>query len=205
MEEKNINTEQIILDAAEQVFMDKGYSGSKTLEIAKVAGVNHALLHYYFRTKENLFNRVFEKKAVFFLGIFQEAFRPNLSFFEKIKLVIEMHFDKIGENPKTPMFILREVVSNKAKKDFILKSIIPAALPVFQEWERLIKLEIDRGTIPPIRPFDLILNIASLNVLTYMVAQVYFDLDNGLNDEIRNFFAQRKKNNVEVILKSLQP
>jgi AcrR family transcriptional regulator len=204
MEIKNTNTEQAILDAAEKVFMDKGYSGAKTTEIAKVAGVNHAMLHYYFRTKENLFNRVFEKKAGFFLSAFKEAFQTDLPFFEKIKKCVETHFDKIGENPKAPMFILREIIANKEKRDFILNKLIPVASFVFEELEKLIREEIDKGTIRPVKSVDLLINIASLNVLTFIAAQVYFDFDNGMNDEARNFLAQRKKNNVEVILKSLQ-
>ena len=63
MKEETSNTEQSILKAAEKEFLKKGFSGSKTTEIAKEAGVTHAMLHYYFRTKENLFNKVFEEKA----------------------------------------------------------------------------------------------------------------------------------------------
>ena len=63
MKEDTSNTEQSILKAAEKEFLKKGFSGSKTTEIAKEAGVTHAMLHYYFRTKENLFNKVFEEKA----------------------------------------------------------------------------------------------------------------------------------------------
>ncbi|MDR1372127.1 MAG: TetR/AcrR family transcriptional regulator [Dysgonamonadaceae bacterium] len=205
MEIKNTNTEQTILAAAEKVFMDKGYSGTKTTEIAKEAGVNHAMLHYYFRTKENLFNRVFEKKAELFLSAFKDAFSSDLPFFEKIKKCVETHFDKIGENPKTPMFVLREVVVNKEKRDFILGKVIPAASFVLEELDKLIREEIAKGTITPIKPIDLLINIASLNVLTFIAAQVYFDFDKGMNDENRNFLLHRKKNNVDVILKSLQP
>jgi AcrR family transcriptional regulator len=205
MEIKNTNSEQAILDAAEKVFMDKGYSGAKMAEIAKIAGVNHAMLHYYFRTKENLFNRVFEKKAEFFLSAFKETFQLDLPFFEKIAECVEKHFDKIGENPKIPMFILREIVVNKEKKDFILKRIISTASFVFEELEKLICEEIAKRTIAPIAPIDLLINIASLNVLTFIVAQIYFDSDKGMNDELHRFLEKRKKNNVKVILKSLQP
>ena len=62
MKEETSNTEQSILKSAEKEFLKKGFSGSKTTEIAKEAGVTHAMLHYYFRTKENLFNKVFSKK-----------------------------------------------------------------------------------------------------------------------------------------------
>jgi AcrR family transcriptional regulator len=205
MEAKNINTEQIILEAAEKVFMDKGYSGAKTIEIAKLAGVNHALLHYYFRTKENLFNQVFENKATFLLSSFKNSFESDLPFFEKIKRSVEMHFDFIGTNPKIPIFVLREVVSNQEKRSFILEKIIPHGYTVFETLGKLLKEEAEKGTITPVKPIDLIMNIAALNVLSYVAAQVYFGYEAGMTDELREFLAQRKKNNVEVILKSLQP
>jgi AcrR family transcriptional regulator len=205
MEIKNANTEQTILDAAEKVFMDKGYSGAKMVEIAKTAGVNHALLHYYFRTKENLFNRVFEKKAEVLLSSFKTSFETDLPFFEKIKKSVEMHFDFIGNNPKIPMFILREIVSNKEKRDFILEKIIPQGYLVFEKLDKLIGEEVAKGTIAPVRAIDLIMNIGALNVLSYVAAQVYFSFDAGTAGELHKFLEQRKKNNIEVILKSLQP
>ena len=62
---KKDNTEQAILQTAETEFLDKGFALAKTTEIAKQAGVTHAMLHYYYRTKEKLFERVFQEKVSF--------------------------------------------------------------------------------------------------------------------------------------------
>jgi hypothetical protein len=96
------------------------------------------------------------------------------------------------------------VVSNKEKRDFILNRIVPIASFVFEILDKLIAEEIAKGAIRPIRPLDLILNIASLNVLSYFAAQIYFGFDGEMSEEIGTFLAERKKNNVEVILKSLK-
>ncbi|MDR1984669.1 MAG: TetR/AcrR family transcriptional regulator [Prevotellaceae bacterium] len=205
MELKNANTEQLILDAAEKIFLDKGFSGAKTTDIANAAGVNHALLHYYFHTKENLFNKVFENKADLLLMTFKTSFDTDLPFLEKIRITIESHFDFIGVNPKIPMFILREVVSNKEKRDFIIEKIFPRAYSVLEQLRKSIDEEVGKGTISPVEPIDLMMNIASLNVLSYVAAQVYFNFGNENTDELNKFLSQRKKNNVEVILKSLKP
>ena len=85
MKEETSNTEQSILKAAEKEFLKKGFSGSKTTEIAKEAGVTHAMLHYYFRTKENLFNKVFEEKAKQLADTFLSRVDESLLFLEKIK------------------------------------------------------------------------------------------------------------------------
>ena len=201
MELKQNNTEQTILEAAEKVFLDKGYAGTKTTEIAQLAGVNHAMLHYYFRTKDNLFNKIFENKVQIFLSSFSETFEQDLSFLEKVKLSIETHFDFIGINPKIPMFIMREIIANKEKRDFILKKIIPKGMAVLTKLECAIKEEIEKGNINPVNPFDLLLNIASLNVFAYISGQAFFD---NKEEELKIFLQQRKKNNVEVILKSLK-
>ena len=200
MEITNKNTEQIILEAAEKLFLDKGFSATKTTEIAQEAGINHAMLHYYFRTKENLFNKIFENKAQYFLSSFSTTFSRELSFREKIKLSVETHFDFIGTNPKLPMFIIREIVSNKEKREFILQKIISQGITVFKEMNQTIEEEIKKGNCQPVNPIDLILNIASLNVFAYITGQIFFDTDEvGL----KTYLEQRKKNNVEVIFKSL--
>ena len=204
MELGNKNTEQIILEAAEKLFLDKGFAATKTTEIAQEAGVNHAMLHYYFRTKENLFNKIFENKTQYFLSSFSTAFSQELPFREKIKLSVETHFDFIGTNPKLPMFIMREIVSNKEKREYLLQffqqEIIPKVSTTLNKLTQTIKDEAEKGNIQPVDPIDLILNIASLNVFAYITGQVFFDADKvGL----KAYLEQRKKNNVEVILRSL--
>lgn len=82
---KEITTEQLILEAAEAEFLDKGYGKARTTEIARRAGVNHSMLHYYFRTKENLFEVVFQKKAQSMSEVMILTFKQNLPFLEKIK------------------------------------------------------------------------------------------------------------------------
>ena len=78
------NTEQAILKAAEKEFIEKGYALSKTTEIAKAAGVTHAMLHYYFRTKENLFDKVFQEKSRLIAGSFASIVNEDLPFLEKV-------------------------------------------------------------------------------------------------------------------------
>jgi len=194
------NTEQIILEAAEKIFLDKGYAATKTMEIAQEAGINHAMLHYYFRTKENLFNKIFENKVQYFLSSFSTTFNQELPFREKVRLSVETHFDFIGTNPKLPMFIMRELVSNKEKREFILQNMLPKGLITFNELAQTIKDEVEKGNIQPVNPVDLIINIASLNVFAYITGQIYFDTD---ETGLKAYLEQRKKNNVEVILKSL--
>ena len=125
MKEETSNTEQSILKAAEKEFLKKGFSGSKTTEIAKEAGVTHAMLHYYFRTKENLFNKVFEEKAKQLADTFLSRVDESLPFLEKIKCFIEAHFDLLTANPELPLFIYREILTNECGKEICRKTLFP--------------------------------------------------------------------------------
>jgi AcrR family transcriptional regulator len=207
MDLKTSNKEQLILEVAEKLFIEKGYNGVKTKDIAHEAGVNHALLHYYYRTKENLFNRIFEEKASQVIGSIIVTFdNDHSSFFEKIKTAIETHFELLRENPKLPLFILREIVSDKTRKAFILNHLLPIGKEAYHKLKVTVRKEIRRGAIRPVTPIDLLLNIASLNVFTFISAQILFDTNTGENQAILKVFLEaRKKNNVELIINSLKP
>jgi AcrR family transcriptional regulator len=206
MELKTNNTEQIILDVAEKLFIEKGYTGTKTTEIANEAGVNHALLHYYFRTKENLFNQIFEQKAVQLLGCFAITFDKDLSFFEKIKVGIETHFELLSKSPKLPLFILREIVTDNSRKVYILKNLLPVGKELYKKLKVAIRNEMQKGNIRPVKTTDLLLSIVSLNVFAFVAAQIFFDMDAEEDQgKIRFFLDERKRNNVELIINSLKP
>ena len=206
MELRTNNKEQMILEVAEKLFIEKGYAGTKTTDIAEIAGVNHALLHYYFRTKENLFNQIFEQKVLQILDSLKIIVDNEISSFsEKLKNGIEMHFDFLNKNPELPLFILQEIVMNKDRKAFIRKNIFPHAKQMLQQFDGVIRKEVQKGTIRMIRASDLVLNIASLNVFAFVIAQVLFDMDSEDDREnIRFFLESRKKNNVEMIMNSLK-
>ena len=206
MDVKPGNKEQIILEVAEKHFIEKGLTGTRTTEIASEAGVNHALLHYYFRTKENLFEKIFEQKVGQLLGSFSFALDDDTPFFDKLKNAIESHFEILRQTPKMPLFIIREIVLDKDRKDFILKNMFPVGKELYHKLNVVIRNEIRKGVIRPVKTFDLVLNIVSLNVFAFIAAQIFFDMDAEKEKEtLRAFLDERKKNNVELIINSLKP
>ena len=202
---KATNTEQAILEAAEKIFTQKGYSETRTTEIAEAAGVNHALLHYYFRTKEALFEQIFQKKATQMFDSFANAFDGDLPFFEKLQVGIENHFDCITQDPGLPFFIMREIVQNEERKQTVHQRIAPMAYEMIKRVSILIQKEIGKGTIRPINSRDLLLNIISLNVFSFVAIQVLFDSKDASQSKIpKQFLEERKKNNVETIINSIK-
>lgn len=203
-EKEDINTEQAILEAAEKEFLDKGYALTKTTEIARIAGVNHAMLHYYFRTKENLFNQVFQKKMGILIASFVTKVDEKLPFTEKIKFIVEEHFNFLAENPKLPFFILNEFITNKER----LEKFCDMATPQISEFVNKIKMEvndeIEKGNIAPIDPFNLILDIVSLNVFAFLAHPLVEKITESIGKDYQVFIEQRRVENVLVILRRLK-
>jgi AcrR family transcriptional regulator len=198
------NNEQLILEAAEAEFLDKGFKNAATTAIAKRAGVTHAMLHYYFRTKENLFQKVFQEKVRMVGDSFYQRVNENLPFEETIRNFIEFHFDFIRQNPKLLNFVYNEVVINKENRDFLLDQLRPKMLVVLKQIDKIINAEISKGTIRPVKALDLFVNIASMNIMTFMAIPLIKDLLSENNTEyIDNLINERKESNVQFVLNAL--
>lgn len=125
---KTKDTESEILKAAEQEFMLKGFDGAKTTSIAHAAGVTHAMLHYYFRTKEQLFERILTEKVQLMSESVLAAFgQPGLPLLERLKDGVTCHFDFIAANPQLPRFIVNEVFSRPERYKLMSDKIVKVA------------------------------------------------------------------------------
>src|SRR3989339_269328 len=134
--ESTINTEQQILEVAEELFLSKGFAMTTTTEIARRVGCNQALVHYYFRTKYNLFEKLFEKKFTILTSAISSEPQRNSGLKEKI-----------------------EAITNKpARFENIVSKLREQSLIILGELEKDIETEIKKGTIREISAFDLLLN-----------------------------------------------
>jgi AcrR family transcriptional regulator len=132
---KNISTEEKIMTAAKQVFMKYGLYGARMQDIADTAGINKALLHYYFRNKEKLFDKVFENALSRFFEQMEVFANDTLPIKERLLIYISNIIDFYFEYPQMSMFILKEIGNNPelfkqkiqiAKKNKTSKSVIQA-------------------------------------------------------------------------------
>lgn len=113
MPEKDLSTEEKIKAAARIVFLKKGFSGTRTRDIAEEAGINLALLNYYFRSKEKLFQQVIMEKVQMIFGVsFPIANNPQTSLNEKIELLADNYIALLLNNPDLPLFVLSEIRNN---------------------------------------------------------------------------------------------
>ncbi len=206
MSKNKTSTEQSILEAAEKEFLSQGFARTKTTEIARLAGVNHAMIHYYFRTKENLFNMVFQKKMMILADSFFNIFEKPQPLFEKVRYVVELHFDFLVANPMLPFFIYSEIINSKEKRSLLVRSLFPKARVTLAKLQPDLDAEAAKGTIRPMDALDLIVNIISLNVFSFFCLPLFEECEaNGMKSiETKGFLEHRKKSNVEFILSGLK-
>src|SRR5271169_392301 len=112
-------TKEKILAAAKKVFMTKGMAGARMQDIADEAGINKALLHYYFRSKDKLFEMIYLEEAKKFFPKISMIFQSELPLFEKIKQFADEYISEILENPYLPWFVFNEI--NRDPDKFLYK------------------------------------------------------------------------------------
>jgi TetR/AcrR family transcriptional regulator len=186
------STEQKILAAAREIFMEKGMDGARMQDIADRAGMNKALLHYYFRNKEKLFETVFAEAAAKFLPKVANIMSSDAPLFTKIELFVSEYINKLVENPYLPLFVLNEV--NRQPKTFILK-IWGDKRPPMHLFFAQIQEEVRKGTIKPIEPPHLLVNLVSMCIFPF-VARPMIQWVTQMNDETFKQFIENRKTEV---------
>ncbi|HOY08314.1 MAG TPA: TetR/AcrR family transcriptional regulator [Saprospiraceae bacterium] len=203
-ENQNIadSTEQKIFDAAHEVFVQKGMDGAKMQEIADRAGINKALLHYYYRSKDKLYEAVARAVIGRAAPMISQLIESDKPLEEKIRHFIEIYISIISKNPFIPLFIISEI--NK-HPDHFFEKILPAELPKPQIFIRQVEEEIAAGRIRPVNPKHLVINIVSMCVFPF-IAKPMARFALGLNSaELKIFLEERKVQVTEFVLASLRP
>lgn len=198
------STEQKILDAAKRVFFQKGMAGARMQDIADEAGINKALLHYYFRSKENLHEVIFQQAFGKMMPRVAEIFGTEASFEEKLRAFVDVYISMALANPFLPMFVLSEMHSGAdsiVKKHFLANI---QQLP-FQKIRQDIQDAVKRGEIMPIEPPQLMLNVMALCLFPF-IARPLFQTINQLSDQqYEKLLKARKKEVADFILRSIRP
>jgi len=119
--DKSINTEEHILNVAREVFMHNGYDGTSMQMIADAAGINKSLLHYYYRSKEKLFTRIFEKVFNQFIPHVGVIFMSDRSLEDKITAFVDRYMEVFIENPLIPIFVMQELSKNPEQLANLIK------------------------------------------------------------------------------------
>ena len=197
--------EQQILAAAEQEFLTKGYDGARTTSIAQAAGVTHAMLHYYFRTKEQLFERIVDDKfATMSHSMVAIIGDPSLPIVERIKGGIAAHFDFIAANPLLPRFVINEIVSRPERYEVLYKRAGYVVNSVYNGLQAEVDRAAERGEIERVDVKMLFISIMSLNIFTFVAYPFMEPIMGELMANREQFLAARKAENIETILRRIK-
>jgi|SRR5580692_2090119 AcrR family transcriptional regulator len=187
---QDLSTEEKIKASAQKIFTKKGYAASRTRDIAEEAGINLALLNYYFRSKEKLFEIIMlENFAQFINGVKTLANESNTSLEQKIDAIVELYINQLMANPDLPIFILNEIRSNPKmirssgfSKDMLLKSYFMEQL----------KEELAKNKNTQIPPLQLVINIFSMTIFPFAAAPLLSKVGNLSGQDFKILMEQRK-------------
>jgi TetR/AcrR family transcriptional regulator len=196
------NTEEKILEAAKEVFIEKGNDGTRMQEIADRAGINKSLLHYYYRSKEKLLGAVFRFAFSHFApNIINIVKDTNDDIFTLIRKFVSVYMDIVMKNPFIPMFILNEV----RNKNTVFVNVIKSAGINPQAFRDRINKEIESGKIKPIDPNQLIINVIGMCIFPIIgrpiIQVILFDDD---KKEYDKFLESRKTEVADFIINSIK-
>jgi TetR/AcrR family transcriptional regulator len=201
MSENEKLTEEKIFEAATIVFEEQGLTGARMQNIADRAGINKALLHYYFRTKDHLFEAVFAKLAQKMFMKFTPIFEKNLSLEEKIRFFFREHITFMQQNPKLPGFILNEINHNPQRIQKLIKNIEFKNLWLTilgQHKDELYKYNITEETLPQIMT-----TIASLSVFPFAAKGILEVVFENLGVDFDKYIELRKEFAAEFVIKAI--
>lgn len=206
MTDQEKSTEEIIFDAAQKIFIEKGFDGARMEEIAREASINKALLHYYYRTKEKLFKAIFERVFKNFVPQVLTFWDSDLPFFTKVEMFVDTYVSFIMKNPFIPNFVINELNRNP---DSIVEMLGNASgilkNDLFGKFSEIVNKEINAGNIRPIAPEQLLVNVLGLCIFPFVarpiIQGVVFKGDKKM---YQLFLESRKKEVAAFVINSIK-
>ena len=196
------DTEQLILEAARTVFIRKGLDGARMQEIANEAGINKALLHYYFRSKEKLFNQIFENALEVIFTVINESIHEEGDIFAFIETFVDHYLTILKKNPFIPNFIFNEITSHPERIGQLSHRMKLNILG----FVNMVEKNIARQKIAAVAPHHLLIDLLGMCVFPYvarpLLEEVFFS-EHPAGAE--NFLYERKQHIISFMKMALRP
>jgi AcrR family transcriptional regulator len=201
MEGNKTGTEERILQVAREVFMQNGYDGTSMQMIADAAGINKSLLHYYYRSKEKLFGKIFSKVFSQFIPHLGVIFMSDRSLEEKVRAFADRYIDVFIEYPLIPIFVMQELSKNPGHLTELIRE---AGIKPEIMLEKIIEtLEEEKVVMKDPRHF--LVNLVGLCVFPFaarpLIERMLFDND---EDQYNRFLQERKREVPKLILNAIR-
>lgn len=204
-EKRDNQTEKLVLEAAMKVFTQKGYAAARMDDIAKEANINRALLHYYFRSKDKMFDLIFEQKVKeFFSGLGQILFSDR-KLEDVIREMVKHEITLIVANPYLPLFVLQELQQSPERLLNHAKASGMSPNLILKRFSVLVNDAIRSKTINKIEPGQLLINIMSLCIYPMIAKPVLKSVLELDDKKFEKMMTQRIEQVSEFILLSIKP
>lgn len=208
--QRDVATEDRILEAARVVFIRQGTAGARMREIAEEAGVNQALLHYYFRSKDNLAEAVFQQAARRLFPPVIALLGSDASLEEKVERVVEHELRVLLENPFLPGYVLAELNQNPDRARQLVEALMGVrvegfAPQVFEKLAAQIGERVAAGEMRPITADQFMMNLLSLCVFPFAARPMFCALLQLDADGFAGMIQRRKEALAPFFLAALRP
>jgi len=192
---KDLSTEEKIKAAAKKLFTQKGFAATRTRDIAEEAGINLALLNYYFRSKEKLFELVMRENIHLFLGAMIENINNNpRPFEEQLDFIVSNYIDMLLENPGLPFFVLNLLQSGKLTNEETDDPLFRNIETMRSSFLKNIQGAMEKGEIKNIHPLHIIANIMSLIIFPFIASSLLMARAGNISrTEFEQLMIERKK------------
>jgi len=195
----NGNTEKRILEAAKHVFLQQGMDGTVMQHIADEADISRTSLHYYFRSKEKLYESVLQELVGRFIGQVNGIMTQDLPFPEKLKIIVHEYIELFKSNPVLPNFILHELNRNPDKIMLLLSEAL------HRDFRSRFTEEL-HGYNPDVSASQFMMSLISMCVFPFvarpLVHHLFFD---GRKDAFETFVEERKTFVFDMLINAITP
>jgi AcrR family transcriptional regulator len=175
--------------------------GARMQEIADKAGINKAMLHYYYRSKQLLFEAVFKNAFSLLAPQLNAILNDDCSIESKVKNFTSNYISFIIKHPYLPNFIIQELNRNQ---DFILKMKLVKGFPSLEKFKKQVALEVEKGFIKPISAEQLFINILALNIFPFVAKPLIMAFTNTDNGAYKQLLENRKTEVANFIINSIK-
>ncbi len=184
-------TEEKIKVAAKKVFHKKGYAATRTRDIADAAGINLALLNYYFRSKEKLFELIILETLHGFIGSLGVVVSDQTtSLEEKVEAIVIRYIDMLMIEPDIPLFIMSELRNHPHE---LLKKLPFRELMMKSAFASQYQENIKIGKIPPLPFIQFLVNIMGLSVFPFIASPIVKGIGDLKDEQFNKLMMERKK------------
>ncbi|HEX5742411.1 MAG TPA: TetR/AcrR family transcriptional regulator [Flavobacteriaceae bacterium] len=198
---KEQNTESEILNAAKRIFLLKGMDGARMQEIADEANINKSLLHYYYRSKQLLFEAVFKSAFSMLAPQLNTVMNDDSPLFDKIRNFTYNYISFVAKHPYLPNFIIQELNKNP---EFLKKLVAEKHFPTIDKFKKQLEEQIALGSIKPIKAEQLFINIMALNMFPFLASPLIKAFTNTDEIEFKQLIDARKTEVADFIINSIK-